>query len=94
MRLGVDVGDVRVGVAACDPSGSFVHPVVTLRRDPERDTDLLELARLADERDAVELVVGLPLLLSGEEGEAARIARAYAVAARRVAALPHGPAGR
>ncbi|MEO7752010.1 MAG: Holliday junction resolvase RuvX [Terracoccus sp.] len=80
VRLGVDVGAVRVGVAACDPSGSFAHPVETLRRDPEHDTDLVELTRLADERGAVEVVVGLPLLLSGEEGEAARIARAYAVA--------------
>ncbi len=79
VRLGVDVGSARVGVAACDPSGSFAHPVATLRRDPEHDSDLRELVRLAQERGAVEMVVGLPLLLSGEEGEAARIARAYAV---------------
>jgi putative Holliday junction resolvase len=57
-----------------------------LQRDPKRGTDLTELVRLAGERGAVEIVVGLPRSLSGAEGKAAKIAREYASSlAQRVA---------
>lgn len=86
VRLGVDVGSVRVGVAAADAAGVLAHPVSTLARDPASGSDVEALVILAGERGAVEVVVGLPLLMSGEEGEAAQIVRAYAVAlARRLA---------
>jgi putative Holliday junction resolvase len=80
VRVGVDVGSARVGVAASDPTATFAHPVRTLTRDEQHGSDLAQLVELVDELGAVEVVVGLPLLLSGEEGEAARLARAYAVA--------------
>jgi len=79
VRLGVDVGSVRVGVAASDPSGALAAPVATIARDlSDAGTDQHELSILAGERGAIEIVVGLPRSLSGEEGEAARLARAYA----------------
>lgn len=86
VRLGVDVGQVRVGVAASDPDGVLATPVAVLRRDLERGEDLEELARIADEKSAVEVVVGLPRSLSGAEGKAAQLARDYATSlAQRVA---------
>jgi putative Holliday junction resolvase len=89
VRVGVDVGAVRVGVAASDPSGTFASPVETLKRDAEGGADLAQLAALVAEREALEVVVGLPRLLSGEEGQAARLARAYAAQlALRVAPVP------
>jgi putative Holliday junction resolvase len=89
VRIGVDVGSARVGVAASDPSGTFASPVETLRRDLEGGQDLAALARLVAEREAVEVVVGLPRLLSGAEGEAARLAREYAAGlARLIAPTP------
>jgi putative Holliday junction resolvase len=82
----VDVGSVRVGVAASDPDGVLASPIAVLQRDPKRGTDLSELARIAGERDAVEIVVGLPRSLSGTEGKAAKLAREYATSlAQRVA---------
>jgi len=75
VRLGVDVGTVRIGVASCDPAGLIATPVATLRRG---SGDLAELARLARERDAVEVVVGLPRTLAGREGRAADDAVAFA----------------
>jgi putative Holliday junction resolvase len=75
VRLGVDVGSVRVGVASCDPDGLIATPVATLRRGRG---DLAELARLAAEREAVEVVVGLPRTLAGREGRAATDAVAFA----------------
>lgn len=78
VRIGVDVGQARVGVAASDPSGTFAHPVQTLARDAQLSSDIDALADLVAERGAIEVVVGLPRLLSGEEGEAASTARTYA----------------
>lgn len=78
-RIGVDVGDARVGVAASDPSGVFAHPVATLARDVAAESDLERIVALVTEHEAIEVVVGLPRHLSGEEGEAARSAREYAV---------------
>lgn len=78
VRLGVDVGTVRVGVAVSDPAGILATPLTTLARDPDGGSDLAELARLATERQAVEIVVGLPRSLSGKRGPAARAAEEYA----------------
>jgi putative Holliday junction resolvase len=89
VRIGVDVGTVRVGVAASDPDGVLAAPLTTLARDPRGEADLVRLARLVAEREAVEVVVGLPRSLSGKQGPAARSARAYADAiAERVAPVP------
>jgi putative Holliday junction resolvase len=75
VRVGVDVGSVRVGVAACDPAGLIATPVRTLSRG---EGDLDALAALVTEREAVEVVVGLPTSLSGRAGPAAAAAEAYA----------------
>jgi putative Holliday junction resolvase len=76
VRLGVDVGSVRVGVARCDAAGLLATPVATLRRG---DGDLAALAALVVDSEAVEVVVGLPLSMSGRPGPAADAARDYAI---------------
>jgi putative Holliday junction resolvase len=83
VRVGVDVGSVRVGVAACDPGGVLASPVATLQRRPRTDADVAELAALVAEREAIEVVVGLPRSLRGGSGTAVAVATDYA---RRVAA--------
>ncbi|HTY72798.1 MAG TPA: Holliday junction resolvase RuvX [Actinomycetes bacterium] len=89
VRLGVDVGSVRVGVARCDPAGLLATPLATLTRREGGTGDLDELAALVAEEGAVEVVVGLPLHLSGAEGQAAEAARGYAAElACRVAPVP------
>jgi putative Holliday junction resolvase len=75
VRLGVDVGDVRIGVARCDPSGLVASPLETVARGAG---DLARIRALATEESAVELVVGLPRSLSGGEGPAAVKVRAFA----------------
>ena len=89
VRLGVDVGSVRIGVAVSDPGGVLASPLVTLPRDAAGGSDLDRLAELVREREAVEVVVGLPTSLSGRRGPAARGAEEYAAAlAARVAPVP------
>ncbi|SCL53752.1 putative holliday junction resolvase [Micromonospora yangpuensis] len=83
VRLGVDVGQVRVGVARSDPHGVLATPVATLARDlgaaPEAvPADMAELKRLVSEVEAVEVVVGLPVNLAGKHGPAAVHVTAYA----------------
>jgi putative Holliday junction resolvase len=73
-RLGVDVGDVRIGVASCDPDGLIASPVETVQAGPQAITRLLAIA---DEYEPLEFVVGLPLGLSGKEGPAAAKVRAF-----------------
>jgi putative holliday junction resolvase len=81
-RLGVDVGQVRVGVAMSDPDGILATPLTTLSRDLNAEvdavpSDIFELARLVDAYQTVEVVVGLPVTLAGREGPAAVQVRAY-----------------
>lgn len=80
VRLGIDVGSVRVGVAVSDPSGLIATPVTTLPRATEEDTDVSRVAAMVAEREALEVVVGLPRSLDGTEGRAAATARAWAKA--------------
>lgn len=78
-RLAVDVGAVRVGVAASDPDGLIATPVETLARDTSaRRTDLAVLVTEVTERQVAVVYVGLPMHLSGKEGAASEAARAYA----------------
>jgi putative holliday junction resolvase len=77
-RLGVDYGEVRVGVALSDPAGVLATPLLTLTRDPSAGTDLDALAALVAEHQVVEVVVGLPRTLAGRHGPAAQAAADYA----------------
>jgi putative holliday junction resolvase len=91
VRLGVDVGAVRVGLASSDPHGVLATPVETLRRDVVAGTDLDRVVAEVVSREAIEVAVGLPRSLSGREGPAAQSARAYAeqlVGRLRAAGLP------
>jgi putative holliday junction resolvase len=78
VRLGVDVGTVRLGVAISDPRGVLATPVKTVARKGTGGTDLDELAALVEEHEVVEVVVGLPRTLRGADGPAATAAREFA----------------
>jgi len=84
VRLAVDVGSVRVGVARSDPGGILASPLTVLRSGR-----LDELATLVAGADAIEVIVGLPTSLSGREGAAAAAARGFAAElAGRLAPVP------
>jgi putative holliday junction resolvase len=75
VRIGVDVGSVRIGVARTDPSAMLAVPVETV---PRGEGDLARIAAIVAEHEAVEVVVGLPLSMSGRPGQAAAVARGFA----------------
>jgi len=85
--LALDLGDVTVGVAVSDPLGVIARPLLTLRRiGPRRD--LRAIAELVREHEVSAIVVGLPLLLSGEAGPAAAKAEAFSRALGEAIAVP------
>ena len=75
VRLGIDPGDVRIGVASSDPAGILATPVETVASD---DGALDRISGLAVELGAVRIYIGLPRSMSGSEGPAAGKVRAFA----------------
>jgi putative Holliday junction resolvase len=81
VRLGVDVGSVRIGVAASDPEGIMAFPVETV---PAGEGDAARVAAIASDRQATAIFVGLPKTLKGVDGASAAMAEEFA---RRLAEL-------
>jgi putative Holliday junction resolvase len=75
VRLGIDPGDARIGVASSDPGGILATPVETVARG---EGDLERLADLVVELHARVVYVGLPRSMSGGEGPAAGKVRTFA----------------
>lgn len=85
--LAVDWGERRVGLALSDPTGTLASGLETLEVRGAADA-VARVAAVARESEAESVVVGLPLLLSGERGEAARAAEAFAAALASATGLP------
>ena len=75
--LAIDPGSRRVGVAISDPGGTFALPLVVIERSSD-DSYIDRLAELAASRGVEEVIVGLPLRLSGSGGPEVDDARALA----------------
>lgn len=86
VRLGIDPGDARIGVARSDPSGFLATPVETV---PRGRGDLARIAAILAEEEAIEVIVGLPRSLKGGEGPSAAKVRTFAgELARLLAPVP------
>lgn len=85
VRLGIDVGKARVGVARCDPDGMLAVPVETVPRD---DGAATRIAVLAAEYGAFEVLVGHPLSLGGTATASTDDAVAFAAALAQSTGLP------
>jgi len=70
--MAVDLGERRIGIAASDATGVLATPAGVVVRSGDRATDHARLAARAAELEAGEVVVGLPVSLSGRVGPAAR----------------------
>jgi putative Holliday junction resolvase len=84
VRLGIDVGTVRVGVARSDASGLLATPVGTL----DRESALSQIVQLASEYGAIEVAVGLPLALSGRTTASTEDAHSFAAELAQALAVP------
>src|ERR1700754_547238 len=88
MRIvALDHGAARCGVAVSDPTGTLATPLAAVeRRDARRGP--AALARLVEDQGAERVLVGLPLTMSGEEGEQAERARTFAERLERRISVP------
>ncbi len=75
--LALDVGERRIGVAMSDAEGFLAMPLTTLHAEP-RDRALRQIVALVQEHAVDEVVVGLPLTMSGEMGPQAREVQLFA----------------
>lgn len=84
VRLGIDVGRARIGVARCDPHGMIATPVETVPRAKNAKGELVagpdldRILEIADELDARGFIVGLPLNMRGESTLSTDDARDFA----------------
>ncbi|MET0836639.1 MAG: Holliday junction resolvase RuvX [Thermoleophilaceae bacterium] len=85
--LALDHGSARCGCAISDPSGTLATPLPAVER-PDTRKGLAALARLADDKGAERIVVGLPLTLAGDEGHQAELARRFAERLDRRVSVP------
>ncbi len=75
--LGVDYGDKRTGLAECDISGLLAGAIATISEGGMRNT-ALRVAREAEDRGCVKIIIGMPRNMDGSYGERAEVVRAFA----------------
>lgn len=85
--MAVDYGDARTGLAVCDRTEFLASPIGTIE---ERNSQILamKIAHMAEQYEAGEIVVGLPLNMNGSEGGRAKLCRSFAETLRCVTELP------
>jgi putative Holliday junction resolvase len=85
VRLGIDVGKVRIGVARSDLHGMLATPVETVARGVG---DIARIVAIVGELEAAEVIVGLPLALSGGDSASTGDARGFAATLAATLAVP------
>ena len=86
--LALDWGEIRIGLAASDETQLLASPLQAVTRRAGKRYPMPALLDLVTRNDIVGLLVGLPLTPEGEEGDAAREARAMGELVAGRAGLP------
>jgi putative holliday junction resolvase len=86
--LSVDYGERRVGLALSDRTATIASPLPTMTRRKGKRPPVAPVARLAEENDVAEIVVGLPLTLEGDDSDWTREVRDFADALSERTGLP------
>ena len=85
--MAIDYGDARTGVAVSDAAGLLAGYTTVIRgRQAEQVAD--EIAKIAAERQATEMVMGFPRNMDGTEGPRAELYRAFATLVEQKSGLP------
>ena len=85
--LGVDYGDVRTGIAECDPTGLIATGICTVKEGGMENT-AVRIAKEAKERSCKKIIVGLPKNMDGSEGFRAEAVRAFAEILKTLTDIP------
>lgn len=88
MRLiGLDVGEKRIGVALSDEEGRMAFPLEVIVRK-SRSADLRRIAELVERHEVERVVVGLPVMLTGQEGPQARTVQTFVARLQKELPVP------
>ena len=87
-RLAVDVGTVRIGVAACDPECIIASGIETVTREVDTSSAINSLLTLINEVNPIEIYVGLPANLSGSHSKSTLDAINFAKALQGKTTVP------
>ncbi len=85
--LGIDFGTVRIGLSICDPDKIVVSPLAQLNRQSQ-EKDLIHIRKLIAEEKIAAIVLGLPIHLSGKEGQKSTEVRHFADWLRTIVNVP------
>ena len=85
-RIAFDFGDVRTGVALCDPDGILSSPLTVL--DSKSRDFLNQISALIAEYEPIRIFVGLPMNMSGSKGESAEKAESFGQSLQSITDLP------
>jgi putative pre-16S rRNA nuclease len=85
--LGLDVGDVRIGVALCDETETLATGIATLTRVGPRK-DVRAIRDLVRDRGAKRVVVGIPWRLDGSLGPQGEKVMAFVASLRKSLPVP------
>lgn len=85
VRIAFDVGTVRIGVAASDPSGILASPQSTILAGSE---SIQAALHVIDLYQPVEIIVGLPITLKGTESASTQLARDWACQLEEATSIP------
>ena len=75
--IGIDYGERRVGIAISDPTATIAQPLTVIRRRAGKRPPVQAIADLIAEHGAEHIVVGLPLMLTGDDSDWTRDVRAF-----------------
>ena len=87
-RLAIDVGTVRIGLAVSDPDSILSTPLPALIRSKLLTETLQEILSLISDNGVIEVYVGDPLSLSGEETASTQDARQFALQLAELTSVP------
>ena len=80
-RIGIDFGDVRIGIAVCDLEAILVAPLKTLANDQRR---MSELQSIFAEVEPIYLAIGNPLHLSGDESKKSKLVQEFVASLKQI----------
>lgn len=86
--MALDVGDKTIGVAISDPLGITAEPLTVIKRSASVKADLREIEDLIRQYDISRIVVGIPIMLAGEEGVQAGKVREFVERLKRRLRIP------
>jgi putative holliday junction resolvase len=86
--LGIDYGERRVGIAISDPTATIAQPLPTLKRRAGKRPPISKILEIISTNEVEEIVVGLPLALSGDDSDWTREVRSFAKTLQARAGIP------